>query len=126
MAHTLNGTAVTWRHIIALLENGQREDGSVALPACLVPYGAPSELAPSATASERWPARRRGWAGSSNVESSLVISNSRRTVGLETTSAMRPCARVTRRSPLSSTLRPVESMNSTLDHVDHDGRALRP
>jgi seryl-tRNA synthetase len=39
--HTLNGTAVTWRHMIALLENGQREDGSVALPAVLTQYGAP-------------------------------------------------------------------------------------
>jgi seryl-tRNA synthetase len=44
IVHTLNGTAVTWRHMIALLENGQREDGSVALPECLVPYGGPSEL----------------------------------------------------------------------------------
>jgi seryl-tRNA synthetase len=44
VAHTLNGTAVTWRHMIALLENGQREDGSVALPECLAAYGAPSEL----------------------------------------------------------------------------------
>jgi seryl-tRNA synthetase len=42
--HTLNGTAVTWRHMIALLENGQREDGSVALPAVLGPYGAPAIL----------------------------------------------------------------------------------
>jgi seryl-tRNA synthetase len=46
--HTLNGTAVTWRHMIALLENGQREDGSVALPEALVPYGAPATLPPSA------------------------------------------------------------------------------
>jgi seryl-tRNA synthetase len=45
--HTLNGTAVTWRHMIALLENGQREDGSVKLPDVLVPYGAPSELPPA-------------------------------------------------------------------------------
>lgn len=44
-AHTLNGTAVAvGRTIIALLENGQREDGSVQLPAALVPYGAPAEL----------------------------------------------------------------------------------
>jgi seryl-tRNA synthetase len=43
--HTLNGTAVAvGRTIIALLENGQREDGSVALPAVLGPYGAPPEL----------------------------------------------------------------------------------
>ncbi len=43
--HTLNGTAVAaGRTIVALLENGQREDGSVALPRCLTPYGAPAEL----------------------------------------------------------------------------------
>ncbi len=43
--HTLNGTAVAvGRTIVALLENGQRENGSVTLPACLVPYGAPAEL----------------------------------------------------------------------------------
>src|SRR3954452_4779321 len=49
----------------------------------------------------------------SDGESSRVISNSRMTVGLETTSDSRPSARVTRRRPLSRTLRPVESMNST-------------
>jgi seryl-tRNA synthetase len=44
--HTLNGTAVAvGRTIVALLENGQREDGSVALPECLGAYGAPTELA---------------------------------------------------------------------------------
>jgi seryl-tRNA synthetase len=49
--HTLNGTAVAvGRTIIALLENGQRDDGSVALPEVLAPYGAPAEL-PSAVAS---------------------------------------------------------------------------
>ncbi len=42
--HTLNGTAVTGRTIIALLENGQRDDGSVALPEALRAYGAPAEL----------------------------------------------------------------------------------
>jgi seryl-tRNA synthetase len=47
--HTLNGTAVAVsRTLIALLENGQREDGSVALPAVLGPYGAPAELPPAA------------------------------------------------------------------------------
>jgi seryl-tRNA synthetase len=46
--HTLNGTAVAvGRTIIALLENGQRADGSVVLPEGLVPYGAPAELAPA-------------------------------------------------------------------------------
>jgi seryl-tRNA synthetase len=45
--HTLNGTAVAvGRTIIALLENGQREDGSVALPEVLVPFGAPAILSP--------------------------------------------------------------------------------
>jgi seryl-tRNA synthetase len=41
---TLNGTAVTWRHMIALLENGQREDGTVALPEVLRAWGAPEVL----------------------------------------------------------------------------------
>ena len=41
---TLNGTAVTWRHMIALLENGQRDDGSVVLPDVLRPWGAPEVL----------------------------------------------------------------------------------
>jgi seryl-tRNA synthetase len=46
--HTLNGTAVAvGRTLIALLENGQREDGSVALPPALVPLGAPEVLAPA-------------------------------------------------------------------------------
>jgi seryl-tRNA synthetase len=46
--HTLNGTAVAvGRTIIALLENGQREDGSVELPEVLVPYGAPAVLPPA-------------------------------------------------------------------------------
>jgi seryl-tRNA synthetase len=52
IVHTLNGTAVAvGRTIIALLENGQREDGSVALPAVLAPYGAPAELRSPAPAS---------------------------------------------------------------------------
>ncbi len=43
--HTLNGTAVAvGRTIIALLENGQREDGSVVFPQALVEFGAPAEL----------------------------------------------------------------------------------
>ncbi len=49
MLHTLNGTAVAvGRTIIALLENGQREDGSVELPGVLTAFGAPARLsAPS-------------------------------------------------------------------------------
>ena len=47
---TLNGTAVAvGRTIIALLENGQQEDGSVVLPPALTAYGAPASL-PSASA----------------------------------------------------------------------------
>jgi seryl-tRNA synthetase len=43
--HTLNGTAVAvGRTIVALLENGQREDGGVDLPGCLLPFGAPASL----------------------------------------------------------------------------------
>ncbi len=43
--HTLNGTAVAvGRTILALLENGQQQDGSVQLPAVLVPFGAPARI----------------------------------------------------------------------------------
>jgi seryl-tRNA synthetase len=43
--HTLNGTAVAvGRTIVALLENGQQQDGSVQLPAVLVPFGAPAKI----------------------------------------------------------------------------------
>jgi seryl-tRNA synthetase len=46
--HTLNGTAVAiGRTIIALLENGQQDDGSIRMPEVLRPYGVPAEL-PSA------------------------------------------------------------------------------
>jgi len=46
--HTLNGTAVAvGRTIVALLENGQREDGSIALPAALQRCGAPAVLPPA-------------------------------------------------------------------------------
>jgi seryl-tRNA synthetase len=43
--HTLNGTAVAvGRTIIALLENGQQDDGSVVMPQVLVERGAPALL----------------------------------------------------------------------------------
>jgi seryl-tRNA synthetase len=46
--HTLNGTAVAvGRTLIAILENGQQEDGSVVLPECLRPYGVPDVLPPA-------------------------------------------------------------------------------
>ncbi|MBW3667230.1 MAG: serine--tRNA ligase [Actinobacteria bacterium] len=38
VAHTLNGTALAGRHILAILENHQRPDGSVAIPEALWPY----------------------------------------------------------------------------------------
>lgn len=45
--HTLNGTAVAvGRTLIALLENHQREDGSVVLPQVLVERGAPERIEP--------------------------------------------------------------------------------
>ena len=45
VVHTLNGTAVAvGRTIIALLENGQREDGTVELPGALAEFGAPATL----------------------------------------------------------------------------------
>jgi seryl-tRNA synthetase len=44
--HTLNGTAATDRWLLGVLENFQRQDGSVAIPAALVEQGAPAELRP--------------------------------------------------------------------------------
>jgi seryl-tRNA synthetase len=43
--HTLNGTAVTARAMIAILENFQDADGSVAVPVPLQELGAPARLA---------------------------------------------------------------------------------
>ncbi len=44
----MNGTAVAVpRLIVALLETGQRADGSVRLPACLAPFlGAATHITP--------------------------------------------------------------------------------
>jgi seryl-tRNA synthetase len=45
--HTLNGTAVTARAMIAILENFQDSDGSISVPAPLVYFGAPGRLGAS-------------------------------------------------------------------------------
>ena len=42
--HTLNGTAMTARWLIALMENFQDEGGAVTVPELLVPFGAPARL----------------------------------------------------------------------------------
>ena len=42
--HTLNGTAVTAHAMLAILENFQEADGSVAVPAVLYEFGAPHRL----------------------------------------------------------------------------------
>jgi seryl-tRNA synthetase len=43
--HTLNGTAIAvGRTIIAIVENHQREDGTIELPAVLHPFGAPETI----------------------------------------------------------------------------------
>ena len=73
-------------------------------------FGAPALAFRRAHRAERG-LRGVGWM--SKVASRRVISNRRRTVGFVQTSAMRPRWRVTRRSPLSRTDSPVESMNST-------------
>ena len=45
--HTLNGTAIALgRTMIAILENHQREDGSVAIPFPLIEHGAPTQITP--------------------------------------------------------------------------------
>jgi seryl-tRNA synthetase len=43
--HTLNGTAMTARWLIALLENFQDEAGEIAVPEVLTAFGAPARLA---------------------------------------------------------------------------------
>jgi seryl-tRNA synthetase len=45
--HTLNGTAATDRWLLAVLENFQREDGSVEVPESLREHGAPAEIRPT-------------------------------------------------------------------------------
>jgi seryl-tRNA synthetase len=48
LLHTLNGTAIAVsRALIALLENYQREDGSILLPEVLVPYVGKERLEPA-------------------------------------------------------------------------------
>jgi seryl-tRNA synthetase len=42
--HTLNGTAVTARALIAVLENFQESDGSIVVPEPLTEFGAPARL----------------------------------------------------------------------------------
>jgi seryl-tRNA synthetase len=44
--HTLNGTAVTGRAMLAILENFQDEGGAVAVPEVLVGFGAPRRIEP--------------------------------------------------------------------------------
>jgi seryl-tRNA synthetase len=44
--HTLNGTAVTARAMIAVLENFQDEGGAVAVPGVLTGFGAPGRIEP--------------------------------------------------------------------------------
>jgi seryl-tRNA synthetase len=42
--HTLNGTAVTARAMLSIMENFQDRDGSIAVPQPLLEYGAPARL----------------------------------------------------------------------------------
>jgi seryl-tRNA synthetase len=44
LVHTLNGTAVTARAMLSIMENFQEEDGSVSVPQPLVEFGAPRRL----------------------------------------------------------------------------------
>lgn len=44
LVHTLNGTGVTARAMLAIMENFQDERGTVTVPEVLLPYGAPETL----------------------------------------------------------------------------------
>jgi seryl-tRNA synthetase len=47
LAHTLNGSGLAvGRTLVAILENGQREDGSISIPEALVPYFGSAEITP--------------------------------------------------------------------------------
>ncbi|MGW4235224.1 serine--tRNA ligase, partial [Streptomyces sp. NPDC004980] len=46
VAATLNGTLATTRWIVAILENHQQADGSVRVPAALVPFVGTEVLKP--------------------------------------------------------------------------------
>ncbi|HZN03528.1 MAG TPA: serine--tRNA ligase [Candidatus Polarisedimenticolia bacterium] len=48
LAHTLNGSGLAvGRTLVAILENGQRADGSIAIPEALVPYFEAAEITPA-------------------------------------------------------------------------------
>ena len=42
--HTLNGTAITARSLIAIMENFQDEEGTIAVPSVLEEFGAPTRV----------------------------------------------------------------------------------
>jgi seryl-tRNA synthetase len=44
LVHTLNGTAITARSLIAIMENFQDENGSIAVPSILEEFGAPTRV----------------------------------------------------------------------------------
>jgi seryl-tRNA synthetase len=44
--HTLNGTAVTARAMLAIMENFQDAAGGIDVPGCLVDFGAPARMGP--------------------------------------------------------------------------------
>ncbi len=44
IVHTLNGTAMTARCLIALMETFQERDGTVSVPSALIPFGAPERI----------------------------------------------------------------------------------
>ncbi len=48
--HTLNGSGVALaRLVVAIMENGQQEDGSIVLPEAVVPYMGGIDRIPSGT-----------------------------------------------------------------------------
>jgi seryl-tRNA synthetase len=56
--HTLNGTAMTARAMLAILENFQEADGSINIPEALREFGAPCKLAAGPIARETGPPGR--------------------------------------------------------------------
>ena len=44
IVHTLNGTAMTARALIAVMETYQERDGTVSVPPALIAFGAPERI----------------------------------------------------------------------------------
>ena len=115
--HMLNGTAITSsRTLLALIEYGQREDGSIAVPEVLHPFGAPGRAAGARRLGRRRPQSlssidRRGGGAAERTG----LENRRRGATSSVGSNPTPAAR-----------RPANPMDEPTEHTDHRPTVARP